>query len=177
MDTFPPAKQRARLIKLMAAIDVTGRALRRDECGDPRLEGSRGHIYAAPEGFQFVLCGGSVRRWTYTKQVLSFARLVQDGDDEGVFLLDRLPTAAEGHVIRDRFGIRRRVRLGDEELERRRVQGRALAARRFPNEKQPLVARKSTRRPAEIERAGDQVIADLERLAGVPHEEPSLEPA
>ena len=50
-DIYPPAVQRPRLLELAAAIDSRASCLRRDECGDWRLSGREGHIFAAPEGF------------------------------------------------------------------------------------------------------------------------------
>ena len=45
MDIFPTTKQRAALLKLTKALVSRGSALRRDECGDWRIEGSSGHVY------------------------------------------------------------------------------------------------------------------------------------
>jgi hypothetical protein len=42
--------------------------------------------------------------------------LTQDGDDEGILRLDRLPTPAEAEAIRDVIGIRRRRHMTDEAL-------------------------------------------------------------
>jgi len=44
---------------------------------------------------------------TNIKAQLAFARLTQDGDDEGCFYLDRLFTQAEAGPIRDSLGIRK----------------------------------------------------------------------
>jgi hypothetical protein len=43
--------------------------------------------------------------------LLSFAELRQDGEDEGIVGLDRVPTSAEAAVIRKVIGIRRRRHL------------------------------------------------------------------
>jgi hypothetical protein len=48
-----------------AALGSASRALRRDECGDPRINGKRGHIYAVPEGFQLYCVCESRKAWTY----------------------------------------------------------------------------------------------------------------
>jgi hypothetical protein len=39
-------------------------------------------------------------RWTWAKRRLAFCELTQDGDAEGVFRLQRLPTASEAEEIR-----------------------------------------------------------------------------
>jgi hypothetical protein len=114
-DPCPPAVQRSRLLELQAAIDASqttaGRpTLTRDACGDWAIFGRLGHIYAAPEGFQLVISTGErPKAWTWIKKRLTFCRLSQDGDDEGVLLLDRIPTPAEAELIREALGIRQAV--------------------------------------------------------------------
>jgi hypothetical protein len=44
MEIFPPTKQRSALLEFARAIGSRSRALRRDECGDWRINGKRGHI-------------------------------------------------------------------------------------------------------------------------------------
>jgi hypothetical protein len=46
--------------------------------------------------------------------------VTQDGDDEGILFLDRLPTALEAEVIRDKLSIRKRREIGEEQLARLR---------------------------------------------------------
>jgi hypothetical protein len=53
----------------------------------------------------FVQCR-SARLWAATKARLSFCEVTQDGDDEGVLRLDRLPTKAEASAIRKALAIR-----------------------------------------------------------------------
>jgi len=52
---FPTNMQREAMLKFAEALDCVSTALRRDECGDPRLNGRRGHIYASPEGYQIYV--------------------------------------------------------------------------------------------------------------------------
>ena len=104
------ADDRAQLLTLVKALDVSVLRLRRDECGDHRINGKRGHIYRDGAGFLlYVTTGESKRRWTNTKQRLGFCRVTQDGDDEGCLHLDRLPTRAEAGLIRQALRIRRRL--------------------------------------------------------------------
>jgi hypothetical protein len=130
MDLFRPSLQRPALLEFAQALNSRPSALRRDECGDWRINGRGGHVYAVPGAFQVVvLCekleAGLAGRWTsqgwtYAKRALDFARLVNDGDDEGVFILDRLPSPAEAAILRRYCMIPKRMELGEEELARRR---------------------------------------------------------
>ena len=134
MNTFPPAKQRPALLEFALAVRSRASALRRDECGDWRINGRHGHIYAVPEGFQLYY-SGTERTWPNVKRALSFARVTQDGDGEGCFILDRCPTQAEGAVIRDKLGIPKKRELGQEELARLRAAAPTISP--FTRQKPP----------------------------------------
>ena len=67
------------------------------------------------------------------KKALTFAKVTQDGDDEGGLIFDRLPTANEAEIIRHYLGIAKKREFGAEELARLRE--RALAARAKIGEK------------------------------------------
>jgi hypothetical protein len=118
-DTYPPSAQRSALDRFAVALNCSPSTLRRDDCGDPSIRGKRGHVYATP-GESGRLCfwiyhaAGSGRGWTNAKRDMAFASLVNDGDDEGAWSLDRLPTAAEAETIRSRLSIRKRVAYSDE---------------------------------------------------------------
>jgi hypothetical protein len=119
MDIFPPAEQRLALLALREALGGRDNALRRDECGDWAIFGKRGHIYAAPDGFQIVVQCDSAREWSYARKALkSFAALTNDGDEEGVVFLDRLPTVEEASTIRQYVGVAKKRVLSDEARER-----------------------------------------------------------
>ena len=47
-DVYSAAAQRRALFALMPSLGCRDLALRRDECGDWRINGSHGHIYAVP---------------------------------------------------------------------------------------------------------------------------------
>lgn len=117
MDIFPPAVQRPALLSLASALSSATTTLRRDECGDWRILGTAGHIYAVPEGFQIIAESASRRGWGAAKRRLAFATLQRDGDTEGAFILDRLPTEAEAVEIRHVIGIRKRPVLTDDHLD------------------------------------------------------------
>jgi hypothetical protein len=139
-DKYPPAVQRPALLKLVEALGCREAALRRDECGDWRINGKYGYIYAVPgipwggmektEGFQIYYRGAeefgepsTSRGWTFAKEAMSFCRVTQDGDSEGLLFLDRLPTLPEAEIIRDKLWIAKKREVGEEELARLRRQG------------------------------------------------------
>ena len=127
MDIFPTTKQRAALAKLMSALGCREAALRRDECGDWRISGSRGHIYAVPGGarpsFMLYVMTQSARAWTFAKRALSpFAKVINDGDEEGSVIMHRLPTKAEAEVIRRYCGVPKRVEYSEATLAGKREQ-------------------------------------------------------
>jgi hypothetical protein len=125
MDIYPPSVQRPALLELAEALDSRAAQLRRDECGDWAIFGKNGHIYAVPEGFQLVIgtdieheMTNSARQWSADKKRLNFCQVTQDGDEEGCLILDRLPTKAEGAIIRDVVGIPKARHLSDEHREK-----------------------------------------------------------
>jgi hypothetical protein len=95
-------------------------------------------------GFQIYVLDATKRKWTAVKRALGFAELTSDGDGEGVFYLDRLPTKAEATLIRRQLGIK--AQLSERELARRRsmtaaFNARGLAARNL-SEIEAIMARK-----------------------------------
>jgi hypothetical protein len=102
---------RARLQELLTALDAGEAQLRRDECGDWQIAGTRGHVYAMGSTFHLVVFVDEPdlnareihtgARWTWAKKRLPFAPVTQDGDDEGILRLEQLPTADQAIEIRD----------------------------------------------------------------------------
>lgn len=135
-DIYPPTVQRPALLKLVEALGCRDNALRRDECGDWAICGKTGHIYAIPgtlqrrgvvPGFQiFMGCDNpgeelTVRQWSAIKSAMKpFTDITNDGDSEGAFFLDRLPTSAEAEIIRRYVGIPKKREMSEEELTRLR---------------------------------------------------------
>jgi hypothetical protein len=137
MDIFPPAKQRHALLELVKALGCRDNALRRDECGDWRVEGRSGHIYAAPgslgrpeaPGFQIYIAGSS-RWWTAAKAAFApFAEIANDGGDEGTHFIFRLPGADEAGMIRHYVGLAKKRELSEAELARLVSVGHPFAKR------------------------------------------------
>jgi hypothetical protein len=132
MDILPATKQRAALAKLMSALGCRQAALRRDECGDWRINGSRGHICAVPGGarpsFMLYVMTESARAWTFAKRaLLPFAKIINDGDEEGAFVMHRLPTSEQAALIRRYCGITKRREVSEAELNRLRSVGFAAS--------------------------------------------------
>jgi hypothetical protein len=119
-DRFPPSQQRPALIAFAEALGSRADGLRRDECGDWRIVGKHGHVYAVPEGWQFFVLGWTPRGWTAAKSALDFATICNDGDAEGGFILGRLPAAAEAVAIRKWLGVAKRVEYSEASLARKR---------------------------------------------------------
>ena len=114
---------REALLGLAGALNSAPRTLRRDECGDWRINGKSGHIYAVPGGFQLCCMCESALAWTWAKKKMPFAQVAQDGDAEGVLRMSRLPTRTEADAIRSCLGIPKRRVLSEGELERLRSIG------------------------------------------------------
>jgi hypothetical protein len=138
IDPYPPSRQRATLLKLAEALGCRDNAVRRDECGDWCVVGKLGHIYAIPgtldrpkaDGFQIYFRGAPVfeepldtKAWTWAKKGLAFCKVTNDGDEEGMLFLDRLPTADEVPIIRDKLGIPKKREISQAEAERLRAMG------------------------------------------------------
>jgi hypothetical protein len=134
--TEPNLSDRGKLEALLDALDASPGALHRPVCrgwvGDYQITGKHGNILGDGTGWLIYAttperdeldqdgktrCYGSPRRWGNIKRDLGFAQLVQDGDDEGVFRIERLPNPAEAEAIRDALGIRKRRHLTPEQLE------------------------------------------------------------
>jgi len=69
----------------------------------------------APSGFRLA------------KRALAFAKIVNDGDEEGAFVMHRLPTADEAGLIRRYCGIPKRREVTEAELDRLRSVGFAAS--------------------------------------------------
>jgi hypothetical protein len=107
---------RAAQRELLAALNASDLALRRDECGDWRINGKHGHIYTwgASGGFVLYVACNSGRGWASAKRKLGpFTKISQDGDAEGCFRLPELPTKAQAAAIREVLGIKRRRTVTD----------------------------------------------------------------
>ena len=93
-------------------LNAARNAVRLDECRLWTVQGSRGYVSTWGDGQTWMLAVGSKtpRHWTFAKQRMAsfpgLAQLTQDGDEEGVFRLMRLPTPEEAAEIRRAAGVR-----------------------------------------------------------------------
>src|SRR5215510_11391670 len=118
-------EDRAQQKSLLAALGAWDRALRRDECGAWCIFGNDGKIYTWGDGKTWVLyaCCQSSKGWTYAKRRLAFCKLTQDAASEGCLRLHHLPTPAQAEEIRQALGIRKKMEVSPETLERLRATG------------------------------------------------------
>jgi hypothetical protein len=99
-------RDRAELSTLLSVLHGAMNALRRDECGDWTIAGSRGQIRACDETFYVYVRCHSGQAWTYAKkQLAGFTMVHQDGDDEGILMLTRMPNAHEAATLRGYVGL------------------------------------------------------------------------
>jgi hypothetical protein len=123
------------LHQLAATIGSRNAALRRDECGEWRIEGRRGWVYAVfgtldrrdRPGFQIYCAPASARAWASAKKAMAFAELALDGDDEGLLFLARMPTPEEAAILRDKLGIAKKREISEAERKRLAGVGKATA--------------------------------------------------
>jgi hypothetical protein len=91
----------------LTAIDASPAALRRPACrgwiGDYQIIGKHGHVLADHPGYLLYVTG-TVQRWKKAKRLLP-SIVTQDGDDEGLLRLGRLPLSNEADAIRDLIGM------------------------------------------------------------------------
>jgi hypothetical protein len=106
------AADRARLDRLHEALNAANTALRKDACRLWTIRGSRGYAstWGDEQTWLLAVDSSTPRRWGFIKQRMTafpgLAQVTQDGDDEGVFRLLRLPTPDEAAEIRRTAGIR-----------------------------------------------------------------------
>jgi hypothetical protein len=106
---------RAALLKLADALQVTKTSLRRDPCGDWNLFGRRGHVFTDGAGGLYVYLRLETKRhWESAKRNLAFMVLRQDGDDEGVFKICDDLSADQAGVLRRYVGLRKAQALTEE---------------------------------------------------------------
>ncbi len=134
-DVLRPKEQRAALVAFADSIGAR-RKFGEDEAGNPRIEGRHGAIYVQPSTcspgqqprFQIYFSGGT-KGWRFAKEAIGrFAKLTNDGDTDGMFALDRLPTKYQGEVLRDKLDIPKRRTVSDETLARLRAMGNRFGA-------------------------------------------------
>lgn len=102
------------LRKLTKALDISDRRIKLDKCGDFNIFGTRGKISTDGEYWYLYASRDTGMKWTYTKKALSFMELHQDGDEEGILRLARMPYSEEARTVRKVIGVRPRTVLTEE---------------------------------------------------------------
>jgi len=102
--------------QMQALSDAMHAKIKKDAAGDWFIQGLEGDIYCADGvGYAIGVCHTTRLAYRRTKEVLMrFAVLRQNGDTEGVFYLNRLPTQDEACTLRKRLKIRKIRQLSDE---------------------------------------------------------------
>jgi hypothetical protein len=125
---------KAELVRLHDALNASAARLRRDDCGLWVIRG-RGGNYISTWGNGsswtiYVCLADRPVAWTWAKKRLIAVGLVvtQNGDDEGVFRLDRLPDPETAALIRKVVGIRQRS-PGGQGFARQPVKDGTLAGK------------------------------------------------
>jgi hypothetical protein len=99
---------RADLALFLVAVNGASNSLRRDDCGDPVIVGTRGTIRATSSRFSIFVACRSSKHWRHLKKALAgFCIVTRDGDDEGVLEFTRLPAGEEAARLRAVVGLRR----------------------------------------------------------------------
>jgi hypothetical protein len=106
------ADDRACLDRMRSALNAANSAVRLDQCRLWTIRGSRGYTSTWGDGQTWMVVVNSVtpRRWTFIKQRMTalpgLAQVTQNGDNEGVLRLMRLPAPNEAAAIRQVAGFR-----------------------------------------------------------------------
>ena len=110
------AQERVHMERLAAAMKVRAR---RDECGDPTIQGRTGNIHVDGAGYLVAVMLGTARQWHFAKQKLrAFCPLRQAGDSEGALYMATILTAEQAEVLREVLGVRKRREVSEAERER-----------------------------------------------------------
>jgi hypothetical protein len=101
-------QDRTELTTLLTALNGAMNAIRRDECGDWTIFGSRGTIRACDGTFYVYIQCRSARAWNAAKKQLakSCPVISQDGDEEGILILSETPDQDEAETLRRYIGLR-----------------------------------------------------------------------
>lgn len=111
-------QDRAELETLLIALNGAKKALRLDECGDRVITGSRGTIRACEGKFFIYLARKTSRIWNNTKDALSgIATATQDGDEEGILVMERMPSPEEAETLRKHLGLRQTRDVSEEQRQ------------------------------------------------------------
>jgi len=98
------------LTEMSIKMGVSQRRIRLNEYRWVILQGDRSTINYDGKWWYFNILDLTPMKWRNVKKKLSFMEVSQDGDDEGVLRLDRMPTDEECEIIRKIGGFRKSVK-------------------------------------------------------------------
>lgn len=107
------AADKAQVHAILVALDAAHTQYGKDECGAWAVRGKKGYAAASgdPGRAKWLLyCQPRTKgKWNNIRRALtSIGNCTQNGDDEGIFVFDRLPTPDEATYIRKVVGFRKR---------------------------------------------------------------------
>lgn len=102
------------LTKLSEVLQSSVERISLDDCGDWNIFGRRGHIFTDSKLWYIFVAETTKRKWSAIKAKLKFMELSQDGDDEGIMKLERMPSYEEAEAIREVIGLNKRPALTEE---------------------------------------------------------------
>lgn len=111
-------QDRTELEALLIIINGAKNAIRRDECSDWIIAGSRGTIRACDGKFYVYISCHSPVIWNNAKKKLSdFTTPSQDGDQEGILLLSQMPATDDAEMLRNYIGLRQTREVTEEQRQ------------------------------------------------------------
>lgn len=102
------------LTKLSKYLDTSVERIKLDDCGDWNIFGRKGHIFTDSKLWYIFVAETTKRKWNIIKRKLNFMEVTQDGDDEGIMRLERMPSQEEAEALREVLGLRKRPVLTEE---------------------------------------------------------------
>jgi hypothetical protein len=115
---------------LSDALDISHQRIRLDPCRDWNIVGTRGHVFTDTKLWYVFVAATSKRRWNNIKNNLAFMEVSQDGDEEGILKLERMPTPLEAKTIRAVIGLRPRTKPTEEQKAELRDRIKSISAQR-----------------------------------------------
>lgn len=120
-------------VALAKTLQVSELCVARDECDTYALHGTWGNIYSTGSDLYMYVKPNSTKGWNNAKRTLKFLKLINDGDDEGRFLLEGRGenlSPAQKQAIRKVLNLRKKRILTDTE--------KATLRQRLERSKTPL---------------------------------------
>lgn len=95
-------------------LKISPSRMRLDVYGDWNVVGKKGKIFTDGQLWYLYVSPENSRVWNNIKKKLAFMDLSQDGEDEGILKLERMPSESEAKVVRKVLGMRISTILTEE---------------------------------------------------------------